>query len=128
MRHRKLPEMAVHKAVMFLLMVSAFSGCARQWPHEGRGGLAERDRPCDLAIRQAVEAVGYLKKDPGLRPPSKVNAAEERLIRASRESRAGLYEDAARSYDDALQLLGSHGDNVRRPRPFCYLNNNRVVR
>lgn len=113
---------------MFLLMVCALLGCARHWPHEGHGGLAERDTPCDLAIREAIDAVGYLKKEPGLRPTSKVNAAEERLIRSSRESRAGLYEDAARSYDNAIQLLGTEPTSVKRPRPFCTLTIRRVVR
>lgn len=120
--------MEVQKAGKLLLIVGVLTGCAHHWPHEGHGGLAERDTPCDMAIRQAIEAISYLKAEPGLRPPSKVIAAEERLIRASRESRAGLFEDAKQSYNDAIKLLGSDPTNVKRPRPFCYLNDRRVVR
>jgi hypothetical protein len=120
--------MAFHKAGMLLLVAGLLAGCARNWPHEGHGGLAERDVPCDPAIGEAVEAIDYLKTETGLRPPSKVNAAEERLIRARRESQAGLYADAVQSYDDAVQTLGTDPQNVRRPRPVCILNHRQEVR
>lgn len=119
--------MVAYKAAVFLIAGVMLAGCARHWPNEGHGGLAERDTPCDLAIREAVVAVGYLKAEPGLRPPSKVEAAEERLIRARRESRAGLYEDAEQSYDDAVKMLGTDPQHVKRPRATCYLNHKREV-
>lgn len=120
--------MAFYRAGIFLLVAGSLAGCARHWPHEGRGGLAERDTPCDMAIAEAVEAIRYLKADLGLRPPSKVYGAEERLIRARRESQAGLYDDATQSYDDAITLLGSNPQDVKRPRPRCTLRHKPEVR
>jgi cytochrome c-type biogenesis protein CcmH/NrfG len=113
--------MVLNKVGVILVVAGLMAGCARNWPHEGHGGLAERDAPCDRAIDEAVAAVSYLKAEPGLRPQSNVSAAEDHLIRARRESQAGLYGDAAQSYDDAIQLLGSNPQEVKRPRPFCTL-------
>ncbi len=120
--------MVMNRAAILLLAACLLDGCAHNWPLEGHGGLAERDKPCDPAIGQALQAIEYLKSTPGLRPPSKVAAAEERLIRASRESQAGLYADASHSYDEAVQMLGTDPQNVRRPRQICTLNNNQEGR
>jgi hypothetical protein len=120
--------MIVNKAGVILLVVGLMAGCARNWPHEGHGGFAERDAPCDLAIDEAVEAIRYLKADPGVRAPSKVSSAEERLIRARRESQAGLYDDATQSYDGAIRLLGSNPQDVKRPRPRCTLRHKTEAR
>jgi hypothetical protein len=120
--------MALPKLGALLLVAVVLAGCARHWPQEGHGGIAERDPPCDTAIAEAVEAIGYLKADPSVRPPSKVSGAEERLIRASRESQAGLYYDAAESYDDAIKLLGSNPKLVKRPGQRCTLRHHPEVR
>lgn len=102
-----------------LVLWFALAGCAHPWPPEGRGGLAERNRSIDPAISEAVQAVDYLKVSPGNQAPAKVAQAEDRLIRASREYAGGLYEDADKSYLDAVVTLGGNPEKATDTGVVC---------
>lgn len=84
------------------------AGCAHYWPKEGHGGLAERDFSCDVAIDNALLTVKYLKQNLGIRNAAQLQSSEDILVRATREFRAGLFEDTKKSYKEAIQLLGAH--------------------
>ena len=88
-----------------MLMALALSACAHDWPPEARGGMAERDRPLDADIQNAVDRIAYLQSMPNQHPPAQLAEAQERMIRAQRESAGGLADDADTSYQEALTAL-----------------------
>ena len=96
------------QSFLFLGLGLPIAGCAHHWPREGHGGLAERDVSCDVAIDHALLTIKYLKQNPGIRNASQVQSSEDLLVRASREFRAGLYEDTQQTYNEAVELLGVH--------------------
>lgn len=100
---------------LLLGLVLPQAGCMHYWPKKGHGGLAERDVSCNLAIDNALLTVKYLKQNLGIRSASQVQSSEDLLVRATREFRAGLFEDTKKSYNEAIQLLGTHKRGAEPP-------------
>lgn len=104
-------------------MALALSACAHDWPPEARGGMAERDRPLDADIQNAVDRIAYLQSMPNQHPPAQLAEAQERMIRAQRESAGGLVTDADISRQVALTTLSGgpnpYGATRACLRQFC---------
>jgi hypothetical protein len=106
-----------------LLMALALTACAHAWPPEAHGGMAERGLSRDADIQNAADRIAYLQSTPNQRAPASLVEAEERMIRAQRESEGGLRTDADMSYLEAVDALrgGPDGNIGRRACPgnFC---------
>ena len=115
--------MPVMKIAFAMLLALSMSACAHAWPPEAHGGMAERDLSQDADIQNAADRIAYLQSAPNQHAPASLVEAEERMIRAQRESEGGLRTDADMSYLEAVATLRGNPDgNIGRracPGNFC---------
>jgi hypothetical protein len=115
--------MPAKQTVFAMLIALSLSACAHAWPPEAHGGMAERDLSQDADIQNAADRIAYLQSAPNQRAPASLVEAEERMIRAQRESEGGLRTDADMSYLEAVDALRGGPDGIigRRgcPGNFC---------
>jgi hypothetical protein len=111
--------MPAKKAALVMLMTLSLSACAHDWPPEAHGGMAERDLSQDADIQNAADRIAHLQSTPNQHAPASLVEAEERMIRAQRESEGGLSTDADMSYLEAVDALhgNSEGNSWRRTCP-----------